>query len=115
DDPGAQGPRMATVLVPGQAEHADVVSETSGREDPELAFLKGVSRCRIEARANVAFEYPGRTLRMAQNGMHLFQGIGARALPAEAVGVGFRRTFENGIQAEQVERLHRPVRCRGHA
>ena len=52
---------------------------------------------------------------MSQNDMHLFQRIGTAAFTAEAVGIGVRCGFQDGIQAEQIQGLHGPVGHGGNA
>ncbi len=51
---------------------------------------------------NIAFEYPGRAVVLAQDLMTLVQSIGTAPASAKAVGIGIGSRFRDRIQTKQI-------------
>jgi len=68
----------------------------------------------VKASFDVALENPFRAMVMAQHDVGLCHRIGAATFPPKAVGVAVGVRFRDGIETEQVQRLHGPVGHRGN-
>ena len=60
----------------------------------------------VKAGFNVAFQYPFCASAFGQYDTTLFHGICTASFLAESIRVGVRLGFRNGVQCQQVQRLH---------
>src|SRR5712691_7027878 len=72
-------------------------------------FSKEASRCRIETGSDVALQDPLRGMLSGQPIEALFDRIRGGALCPEAIRVWVAARFRNGIEREEVQRLHRTI------
>jgi len=80
---------------------------TSGSSASELST--GVFSCRIQTRADIAFQQPlGRCL-FGEDNKTLFDGIGWSTVCPKPVGVWVCERFRKGVEGQQVQGLHRPI------
>jgi hypothetical protein len=69
----------------------------------------------VEAGFDIPLQDPSWSVPIAEQEMNLLDGIGTAAFQPKAIGMAIGQSFRDGIESEQVERLHGPVSHRGNA